>query len=122
MVDHELDLRPGAGRERDSGRVPAGPGAGTVTREGADSFWETEEAVERFTGKQPDVRLLELLQGYPEPGNVRVLDVGCAAGRNTLVLAELGFDVYAIDSSVPMVGRTRERVAGVLGPDEAERR
>lgn len=93
-----------------------------MTRGGADSFWETEEAVERFTGKQPDVRLLELLQGYPEPGNVRVLDVGCAAGRNTLVLAELGFDVYAIDSSVPMVGRTRERVAGVMGPDEAERR
>jgi SAM-dependent methyltransferase len=93
-----------------------------VTEAGADSFWETAEAVERFTGKQPDVRLLELLQGYPEPGNVLVLDVGCAAGRNTLILAERGFDVFAIDSSIPMVGRTRERVARVLGPEEAERR
>jgi len=93
-----------------------------MTEAGADSFWETEEAVDRFTDKQPDVRLLELLRDYPEPGKVRVLDVGCAAGRNTLVLAERGFDVFAIDSSIPMVGRTRERVAQVLGLAEAERR
>lgn len=93
-----------------------------MTGAGEDSFWETAEAVERFTDKQPDVRLLELLRDYAEPGEVRVLDVGCAAGRNTLVLAERGFDVFAIDSSIPMVARTRERVARVLGPAEAERR
>jgi len=93
-----------------------------VTPTGADSFWESEEAVERFTGKEPDVRLLELLKGYSDPGEVRVLDVGCAAGRNTLMLAEHGFDVSAIDSSEAMVARTRERVARVLGPEESERR
>lgn len=87
-----------------------------------DSFWESAEAVERFTGKEPDLRLLELLTTYPDPRQVRVLDVGCAAGRNTLVLAERDFDVFGIDSSSAMVARTRERVAGVLGPEEADRR
>lgn len=90
--------------------------------EGADSFWESEEAVERFTGKEPDVRLRELLRGHSDPGQVHVLDVGCAAGRNTVMLVERGFDVFAIDGSEAMVARTRERVARVLGSDEANRR
>lgn len=90
--------------------------------EGADSFWESEEAVERFTGKEPDVRLRELLRGHSDPGRVHVLDVGCAAGRNTVMLVERGFDVFAIDGSEAMVARTRERVARVLGSDEANRR
>lgn len=87
-----------------------------------DSFWETAEAVERFTDRQPDARLLELLSAYSDPGRVRVLDIGCAAGRNTVILAERGFDVFAIDSSAAMTARTRERVARILGPAEAERR
>lgn len=93
-----------------------------MTSPASDSFWESAEAVERFTAREPDVRLLELLNRYPEPGEVRVLDIGCAAGRNTLILAERGFDVFAIDSSAAMVGRTRERVGRILGPVEAERR
>ena len=89
---------------------------------GADSFWESAETVERFTGKEPDVRLQELLAGFSDPGQVLVLDVGCAAGRNTVIAAERGFDVFAIDSSEAMVVRTRERVAHILGPEESERR
>ena len=87
-----------------------------------DSFWESPETVERFTDKEPDVRLLEILEGYADPGRVRVLDMGCAAGRNTVALAERGFDVVALDSSEAMVARTRERVAALLGRDEAENR
>lgn len=93
-----------------------------MTASGSVSFWESVETVERFTGKEPDVRLQELLRGYSDPGAVRVLDVGCAAGRNTVMLAEGGFDVFAIDTSEAMVARTRERVARVLGSEEAERR
>ncbi len=89
---------------------------------GADSFWESVETVEKFTGKEPDVRFQELLAGYSDPGRIRVLDVGCAAGRNTVIAAERGFDVFAIDSSEAMVARTRERVALFLGPEESERR
>ncbi len=88
----------------------------------AGSFWETEEAVERFTHRDPDARLRELLAGFAEPASVRVLDIGCAGGRNTVMLAEAGFDVFAIDSSAAMVARTRQRVAEILGPEEAARR
>lgn len=85
-------------------------------------FWESDEAVERFTDRDPDVRLRDLLRQYPDPSAIRVLDIGCAAGRNTLMLAESGFDVVALDSSAAMVARTRERVGRVLGREEAERR
>lgn len=87
-----------------------------------DSFWESVEAVDRFTDRQPDVRLTSLLETYPDPGRVRVLDIGCAAGRNTVLLAKRGFDVFAVDTSVAMVARTRERVAEILGRAEADRR
>ncbi len=93
-----------------------------MTLSSVDPFWESAEAVERFTGREPDVRLQELLDDFSDPGQVRVLDVGCAAGRNTVMLAERGFDVFAIDGSEAMVARTRERVAGVLGREAADRR
>lgn len=86
------------------------------------SFWETEEAVERFAGREPDVRLQALLDEYPEPARVRVLDLGCAAGRNTVLLARRGFDVHAVDGSKAMVARTRARLAPIVGAAEADRR
>ena len=86
------------------------------------SFWDSAENVERFAAREPDVRLARLLGEYPHPSRVRVLDLGCAAGRNTVLLAERGFDVQAIDASPAMVARTRERVAAILGAAEAQRR
>jgi SAM-dependent methyltransferase len=85
-------------------------------------FWERPENVEKFANRQLDVRLGELMDGYAEPSATCVLDIGCAAGRNTVYLAERGFDVHAIDDSAAMTERTRGRVAAILGADEAERR
>ena len=68
------------------------------------------------------MRLTELLPEYHEPPAVRVLDLGCAAGRNALLLAEKGFDVEALDASSAMAANTRERVAAILGAREAQRR
>jgi SAM-dependent methyltransferase len=53
---------------------------------------------------------------------VRVLDLGCAGGRNADVLAARGFDLHALDASPAMVEATRARVARSLGPEEATRR
>jgi SAM-dependent methyltransferase len=88
----------------------------------ASSFWDSAENVERFAAREPDVRLMELIREYPDPSRIRVLDLGCAAGRNTVPLAERGFDVQALDASPAMVAKTRERLAAILGPGEAERR
>ena len=85
-------------------------------------FWDEPETVERFAGRDPDRRLLGLLEAFPNPESTRVLDLGCAGGRNTAWLAEHGFDVWARDASVPMVERTRVPVSRILGREEAERR
>jgi SAM-dependent methyltransferase len=88
----------------------------------AGSFWDSPENVERFAAREPDVRLMELLREFPDPASIRVLDLGCAGGRNAVLLAEKGFDIQAIDASEAMVARTRQRIAAILGGREAERR
>ena len=84
------------------------------------SFWERAETVNRFAEREPDHRLAGLVDGL-KPSSLRVLDVGCAAGRNTLWLAAQGADIYAVDASAAMVAKTRERLSGLLGR-EAEAR
>ena len=86
------------------------------------SIWEQPERVEEFANRDADVRLLKLVDQYDDPGAVRILDLGCAAGRNAVALAERGFDVYALDSSSAMVAKTRERIAELTGDVEAARR
>jgi SAM-dependent methyltransferase len=86
------------------------------------SFWDSSENVERFAAREPDKRLSELIREYPNPTSVRVLDLGCAGGRNAVLLARNGFDVFAVDSSRAMVAKTRERLTPIVGAAEAERR
>jgi SAM-dependent methyltransferase len=87
-----------------------------------DSYWEDPEKVDEFAGREPDLRLLKLIDSFQNPGGVRVLDLGCAGGRNAVILAERGFDFNAVDSSAAMVERTRDRVTAILGREEADRR
>ena len=86
------------------------------------SFWDSPENVERFAAREPDVRLSALLAEYADAGTVRVLDLGCAAGRNAVLLAEKGFDLDALDSSPARVAKTRQRLVSIIGAPEAERR
>ena len=87
-----------------------------------ETYWEDPEVVERFARRDPDHRLRELVREVAHPALCTVLDLGCAGGRNAVFLAELGFDVLALDSSGAMVERTRSRMSEVLGAEEAERR
>jgi SAM-dependent methyltransferase len=88
----------------------------------SEPFWERDEIVERFAVREPDHRLARIVEEYRDPASVRVLDLGCAGGRNTVLLARRGFDFSAIDSSAAMIGRTRERVAAIVGEEAAARR
>ena len=88
----------------------------------APSVWESPESVAKFAARDPDLRLLEILDRARAPAETRVLDLGCAAGRNTVVLAERAFDFRALDGSRSMIDHTRKRVAAILGEGEAERR
>jgi len=86
------------------------------------SFWEQAEVVRSFAERAPDVRLVSLLESGVLAERRRVLDVGCAGGRNTVFLAQHGFDVQAVDASSAMVAETRRRLAAVLGEERAEER
>jgi len=88
----------------------------------SESKWDDPVQVESFASRDPDHRLRELVDRRLDPKTTRVLDLGCAGGRNTVLLAELGFYVEARDGSGPMVERTRERLAEILGEGESERR
>jgi SAM-dependent methyltransferase len=85
-------------------------------------YWEQEDVVQDFAARAPDRRLLELIERYLEPQAVRVLDVGCAGGRNTVLLADRGFDVHALDASAAMVAETRRRLEPIVGAGEAAAR
>jgi SAM-dependent methyltransferase len=88
----------------------------------AVDFWERPEVVEEFAARTADHRLTLLVESWQDARSVRVLDLGCAGGRNTEFLAARGFDVYALDTSQAMVERTRRRLAPKVGEAEAQRR
>lgn len=85
-------------------------------------FWKDPETVDRFANRDADLRLVQLLDTFTKPQSVRVLDLGCAGGRNTVLLASKGFDFHALDGSRPMVARTRERLAPLCGVTVARQR
>lgn len=85
-----------------------------------DTFWNRREMAVRMGDRPPDERLVALLDA--ESDVRRILDVGCAGGRNTVLAAERGLDVHAFDAADEMVTLTRERLAPIVGPDEARRR
>ncbi len=87
----------------------------------ASSFWERPDIVERFGAREPDHRLVRWLS-QREASALRSLDIGCAAGRNSLFLAEAGAEVWALDSSEAMVEATRARLEPVIGAAVAEQR
>lgn len=84
------------------------------------SHWEDKEIVEIFANKKPDRRMLELIQNYPK--TYRILDLGCAAGRNTIYLAKNNFDFYAIDSSQAMLAKAKENLKNILPKTEIDKR
>jgi SAM-dependent methyltransferase len=91
-----------------------------LTRLPRDVFWDRPEMAARMGDRPADGRMVALLQEHPDVR--RVLDVGCAGGRNADWLAERGYDVWAFDAAATMVGATRDRVAAHLGRSEAQRR
>ncbi len=88
----------------------------------AAAFWEDPARVAEFAAREPDLRLLELMPQYADPRATRVLDLGCAGGRNTEPLFAAGFDVVAVDASSAMVAATRARIAPLAGAAAADRR
>jgi len=63
-----------------------------------------------------DIYLIDqILRGRVQPG-MRVLDVGCGAGRNLPALAALGCAITGIDRDAGAVQACRQRLAGRVDP------
>lgn len=56
---------------------------------------------------------LPLLTGKRDPGSLRVLEIGCGAGRMTKHLAKIFGEVVGVDVSGEMIRQARERLAGI---------
>ena len=84
--------------------------------------WEDPEIVAEFRSREPDHRLAELFDSVDNPASLTALDLGCAGGRNAELLARRGCSVLAADLSPAMVDATRQRLAPIIGQEEAEKR
>ncbi|MGE0393579.1 MAG: class I SAM-dependent methyltransferase, partial [Vicinamibacterales bacterium] len=71
-----------------------------------DSSWSAEEYT-REAGLRPLERTL--VRTFFPPPPARVLDLGCGAGRTTVGLADLGYQVIAIDLSEVLLREARSR-------------
>lgn len=77
--------------------------------------WNDPDTVAFFRDRDPDTRLVKLLETRAVPAGTRVLDLGCAAGRNAVHLAAHGYPGVAIDVSAAMVQATRARLEAFAG-------
>ncbi len=68
----------------------------------------------------PSEHLLRTLA--PLPPSWRILEVIGGEGRHTEALARLGFDFYTLDVDEEVVRWLRDRLRGLLSPEELERR
>ena len=71
-------------------------------------FWERPDTLERFASMPVDEGVA---RRFETAAPSRILDLGCAAGRNAAWLAGRGHDVHALDASPVMVAHTRGRLA-----------
>ena len=72
--------------------------------------WSDEEffqSGERTVAEEILTDMINICQGK-QPGQMRVLEVGCGAGRVTRALAGLFGEVYGVDVSGEMIERARE--------------
>ncbi|MDX2149191.1 MAG: class I SAM-dependent methyltransferase [Bryobacteraceae bacterium] len=75
--------------------------------------WSDEEffaSGERTVAEEILTDMINICQGR-EPGQMRVLEIGCGAGRVTRALARLFGEVHAVDVSGEMVVRARAALA-----------
>ena len=74
------------------------------------SAWSAEATVAGFAQAPANPVLMRFAGAERQRGGRRAIDIGCGAGRNTLPLARLGWDLAGVDLSWPMIRAAAERV------------
>jgi SAM-dependent methyltransferase len=77
----------------------------------AGSSWSAPGTVAGFARSAPNQVLMRYAQAHSQRASgVRLLDLGCGAGRNTVPLAQAGWEVLGTDLSWPMLRAAVKRV------------
>ena len=72
--------------------------------------WSAPDTVAGFVRSPPNDVLMRFAEAERQrPGAVRVLDLGCGAGRNAVPIAQLGWSVTGVDLSWPMLVAAADR-------------
>jgi 2-polyprenyl-3-methyl-5-hydroxy-6-metoxy-1,4-benzoquinol methylase len=80
---------------------------------GERSSWTDPAVVEGFVRSAPNPALMAYAKAERRRAmRLRVLDIGCGAGRNAVPLADMGCDVLGIDRSWPMLHAASGRLEG----------
>lgn len=77
----------------------------------AGTSWSDPATVAGFRQSPPNYRLIDYAKRLQRGARLRVLDIGCGAGRNAVPLAEGGAMVVAADLSEPMIRSASTRKA-----------
>jgi SAM-dependent methyltransferase len=74
--------------------------------------WIDPGVVAGFAGASPNLTLIDYADRRARTsGSLRVLDIGCGAGRNAVPLALSGAHVFGTDLSMPMLSAAQSRSA-----------
>lgn len=77
----------------------------------AGSPWSSAATVAGFSQSPPNLRLIDYAARLQtNRATLRVLDIGCGAGRNAVPLAQSGARVIGTDLSWPMVAAASQRI------------
>ena len=81
------------------------------------SPWSAPGTVAGFAQSSPNETLVRFAAAERARGGTCALDIGCGAARNTMPLAQMGWNVLGVDLSQPMIEAAAARVEreGVVG-------
>lgn len=75
-----------------------------------DSPWSKPETVTGFSQSPPNDTLMGFVGSERRSrARLRILDIGCGAGRNAVPLAAQGHEVFGVDLSLPMLNGAQTR-------------